>query len=101
MVSAESVLLGKLRDPWCTVLSARVLTIYHAISSRPIVTLGRDHMHIYCKLCNGSRSERVLPLNVRWSIRRARHAKSQYWSSVESILLNRSIESGFILATVA
>jgi hypothetical protein len=48
MVSAESVLLGKLRDPLCsTVLSPRVLTIYHAISSRPIVTLGRDHMHAH------------------------------------------------------
>jgi hypothetical protein len=48
MVSAESVLLGKLRDPRCTVWSACVLTMYHAISSRPIVInlLGRDHMHV-------------------------------------------------------
>jgi hypothetical protein len=38
--------LGKLRNPRCTVWSARVFTMYHAISSRPIVTLGRDHMHV-------------------------------------------------------
>jgi hypothetical protein len=33
MVSAESILMGKLKDPWCTVWSARVLinTMYHAI----------------------------------------------------------------------
>jgi hypothetical protein len=32
-------------DPWCTVWSAWVLTMYHAIPIRPIVALGRDHMH--------------------------------------------------------
>jgi hypothetical protein len=38
----------------------------------------------------------VLPLNVRWSVWRERHAKSQYYSSVEPILLNRSIESDLL-----
>jgi hypothetical protein len=38
--------LGKLRDPWCTVWSAHILSRYNTISSQPIVTLGRDHMHV-------------------------------------------------------
>jgi hypothetical protein len=101
MVSAESVLLGILRDPWCTVWSARVLTMYHAILSRrlSIVTLGRDH-NIACTVSYvmevgaGAAFECEMVGNY---IRHARHAKSQYWSSVEPILLNRSIESALSL----
>jgi hypothetical protein len=59
MVSAESVLLGKLRDPRCTVWSARVLTMYHARNFKSTHRNTRAR-HAYectaCKLRNGGRS---------------------------------------------
>jgi hypothetical protein len=79
MVSAESVLLGKLRDPWCTVLSARALTTYHAISSRPIVTLGtRDF----------KKSEQLLrnQNSVLFFRGRVRHAAGGQFALAKSLL---------------
>ena len=83
MVSAESVIMGKLRGRWCTVESVHVLTMYHASSTLVIGTLARDHMH--AMLAMYRRSGWVLSLHARWLVKYAQHAKTLSWSKSRTL----------------
>jgi hypothetical protein len=54
LISAENVIMGRLRGRWCTVWSARVLTMHHALSIiRPIVALGGAKLELVYLLGTG------------------------------------------------